>query len=312
MVQRFAVGVVAGSLTWLAAAGQAHAQACPTPGTVSTACSGNCAVIAPATVPGARNNTVQIPISFTQGPNDGQNGKGFDEVSAIAFTLSLSGSGDTTPLSVDCSNGNLAAGVVSGVPNNFTAVVENAQCAGRTHCLCPDTGAGQTRDNYANIVVYGPSSLPEQGPVQIPVLPANGQLLILTARIAPDAPDTVPLHIFSALDSSKPQFAANLSIGDQAACDVTANAQNRSNVTFTDGVVNVGPEVTPTVGPTGCIGDCNGDGEVRVNELVIGVNIALGAAQISSCPAFDKNGDGMVTVNELVLGVNNALNACPA
>jgi hypothetical protein len=56
-----------------------------------------------------------------------------------------------------------------------------------------------------------------------------------------------------------------------------------------------------------CVGDCNGDGTVAINELIIGVNIALGSAQVSACPSFDVNGDGMVTINELITAVNNAL-----
>jgi hypothetical protein len=61
-----------------------------------------------------------------------------------------------------------------------------------------------------------------------------------------------------------------------------------------------------------CVGDCNGDGMVVINELVIGVNIALETAELSACPAFDENGDGMVGINELVKAVNNALGNCPA
>ena len=38
------------------------------------------------------------------------------------------------------------------------------------------------------------------------------------------------------------------------------------------------------------IGDCNGDGCVRVNELVTGVEIALGAAPASACEALECNG----------------------
>jgi hypothetical protein len=61
-----------------------------------------------------------------------------------------------------------------------------------------------------------------------------------------------------------------------------------------------------------CAGDCNGDGAVAINELITGVNIALGSAPISSCPSFDGNGDGNVAINELIAAVNNALNGCPA
>jgi hypothetical protein len=51
---------------------------------------------------------------------------------------------------------------------------------------------------------------------------------------------------------------------------------------------------------------------VTVDELIKGVNIALGSLPLSECPSFDTNGDGEVTVNELIKGVNNALNSCPA
>jgi hypothetical protein len=59
-----------------------------------------------------------------------------------------------------------------------------------------------------------------------------------------------------------------------------------------------------------CTGDCNEDGNVTVDELIKGVNIALGSATIENCPVFDKNDDGTVTVDELVTGVNNALSGC--
>ena len=60
-----------------------------------------------------------------------------------------------------------------------------------------------------------------------------------------------------------------------------------------------------------CAGDCNGDGMVAINELIVGVNIALGSAPVSQCPSFDVNADGMVAINELIAAVNNALMGCP-
>ena len=68
--------------------------------------------------------------------------------------------------------------------------------------------------------------------------------------------------------------------------------------------------VTPTPG-AGCVGDCNGDGEVTVDELIKGVNIALGTLPLSDCLSLDANGDGTVTVDEIVKAVNAALNSCP-
>lgn len=61
-----------------------------------------------------------------------------------------------------------------------------------------------------------------------------------------------------------------------------------------------------------CPGDCNGNGQVSINELIIGVNIALGNAPIADCPAFDANGSGDVGINELIQAVLSALNGCPA
>jgi len=68
----------------------------------------------------------------------------------------------------------------------------------------------------------------------------------------------------------------------------------------TDGTVDVGI----------CVGDCNGDGSVTVDELVLGVDIALGTIEGTQCPRLDRNADGKVTIDELVVAVSNALNGC--
>lgn len=68
---------------------------------------------------------------------------------------------------------------------------------------------------------------------------------------------------------------------------------------------------SPTVTPRVCAGDCNGDGVVAINELITGVNIALGNQPVSTCTAFDANADGAVRVNELITAVGHALTGCP-
>ena len=307
MVRGFAVVAMIGACAWVATA--ANAQ-CPTPGTVGAVCSpeSSCARIAIGNASGSTSAAGAVSITYTQGPDDSQAQRGHDDVAAIAFTVGIPGTGDGAPLVFDCTDGNLAEGAVTpgaAIAGDFTVVVENAQCTGRNRCLCPDTSAGQERDNFVNIAIYGPKTLPEQGPVSIPKLPASGEIVKLNLKAAAGAPSTVTLHAFSALDSSKPQFAANLSIGDQSACDVSA-ADGKSTVLFTDGTFTVAA-VTPT---PGCVGDCNHDGMVAINELITGVNIALGNTPVSSCPSFDRNGDGMVAINELIAAVNAALNGC--
>jgi hypothetical protein len=59
-----------------------------------------------------------------------------------------------------------------------------------------------------------------------------------------------------------------------------------------------------------CVGDCDGDELVSVDELVQGVNIALGLEDASSCPALDPGDDG-VTVDDLVRAVTASLTGCP-
>jgi hypothetical protein len=65
-----------------------------------------------------------------------------------------------------------------------------------------------------------------------------------------------------------------------------------------------------------CVGDCNGDGTVTIDELMVAVNLALGVEpfeecrDITSCPAIDTDLDCQVTVAEIVAAVNRALEGC--
>jgi hypothetical protein len=70
------------------------------------------------------------------------------------------------------------------------------------------------------------------------------------------------------------------------------------------------PTLTP-LPPGICVGDCNGGGDVTVNELITLVNIALGNSDVSACtqgiPASVS-----VDISLTVRAVNNALNGCPS
>ncbi len=59
-----------------------------------------------------------------------------------------------------------------------------------------------------------------------------------------------------------------------------------------------------------CVGDCSGNGVVSVNELVMMVNIALGAEEMSSCAGADTNADGSISIDELVRATGAALEGC--
>jgi hypothetical protein len=73
------------------------------------------------------------------------------------------------------------------------------------------------------------------------------------------------------------------------------------------------PTPTATVPPAGgCVGDCNGDGSVVINELIVAVNIALGASPVSMCAASACEEGPVVSISCLIQAVNAALSGCPA
>ena len=66
-----------------------------------------------------------------------------------------------------------------------------------------------------------------------------------------------------------------------------------------------------------CPGDCDGNGAVTIDELVLGVTLALGdqcdgsqRPRITECPAMDKDLDCTVTIDEIVEAVGGALRGC--
>lgn len=61
-----------------------------------------------------------------------------------------------------------------------------------------------------------------------------------------------------------------------------------------------------------CTGDCDGNCIVSIDELVLGVNIALDHMAVGACRATDPNASQNVTVDELVTDVQNLLFGCPA
>src|SRR5262245_53598163 len=59
-----------------------------------------------------------------------------------------------------------------------------------------------------------------------------------------------------------------------------------------------------------CVGDCDGDGTVTIDEILTMVNVALDALPSTACEAGDANHDSLITVDEVLAAVNNALTGC--
>jgi hypothetical protein len=92
--------------------------------------------------------------------------------------------------------------------------------------------------------------------------------------------------------------------------------------TRTQTATPTGPTPTATMTPSGgvptftpgipCVGDCDHTHNVTVSDITLMVNIALGHAMLSDCPAGDGNGDGTIGIGDLVISVTNALSGCPS
>jgi hypothetical protein len=72
------------------------------------------------------------------------------------------------------------------------------------------------------------------------------------------------------------------------------------------------PTPTRTLRPTGtpraCVGDCTGDGQVEVDELITGVNLVLGQLPVAACTAGYRS--SQPEVSDLLAAVYNALYGC--
>lgn len=125
--------------------------------------------------------------------------------------------------------------------------------------------------------------------------------------------DTMPMGTLSFNSSAQPFDVVELVLPfqPQGATDFLVD-----NITVTtSGVVTATPTVTTTPTPTDtplpvCIGNCDGDRSVMVNELITLVNIALGSAPASQCPQGIPPG-ASVDIALLIRAVDNALGGCP-
>lgn len=59
-----------------------------------------------------------------------------------------------------------------------------------------------------------------------------------------------------------------------------------------------------------CAGDCDGSGGVTIEELLLGVNIAIGLQPLGRCPKVDGDASSSIEINELIAAVRNALEGC--
>ncbi|MFN8642277.1 MAG: hypothetical protein U0802_11700 [Candidatus Binatia bacterium] len=123
----------------------------------------------------------------------------------------------------------------------------------------------------------------------------DGDLATCAFRILPDAnrsPATLALPFASLNDADGRSLSTDAPDGAIVISDAPGQ-----------------PTPTPLPVPD-CVADCDGDGVVAVNEVIRGVNIALGNQPLSECPEADADGDGQVTISELIAAVNDVIGGC--
>ena len=117
----------------------------------------------------------------------------------------------------------------------------------------------------------------------------------------PQGTPVIPVN--SMLYSCRVQIPGSTANGDYALlCGVGSATTDEGGTTRLD--CEPGAVIVQTRLP----GDCSGTGTVTIDELILGVNIALGIRPITDCPAFETDAAGGVSVSQLVAAVNVALN----
>jgi hypothetical protein len=128
-----------------------------------------------------------------------------------------------------------------------------------------------------------------------------------TRTATPLPTDTIAPPTATATATATPTPTVTATVTASATHTATASPVDTPTGTATP---SVSPSPSPTPAP--CVGDCDHDRMVSISELILAVDISLGSAPSSACPAVDRNGDGIVTIDELIAAVGNALGGCSA
>jgi subtilisin family serine protease len=131
----------------------------------------------------------------------------------------------------------------------------------------------------------------------------------VAALIRQMAPDLTPAALLDALRATardigapgRDPLAGDGLIDANAALEAVAASLPTATATPT-----ASPTPTPTTAPVRP-GDCDGNQLVTIDELIVGVRIALEQLSTATCPAADRNRDGRVGIDELLSAVTAAL-----
>ena len=194
-------------------------------------------------------------------------------------------------------------------------------------------------------IILGASDLIDGPPRDFGLAPLGGMIRIDPAELHIDCPATFPVTITNVgtadetlvilgidlhfhygggvygtafvADLSQVHFPVLLASGEQLRFPMTflggGPFPSLLSLSIISGASNVG--VVAYFGgfqhcTQGCPGDCDGSGAVTVDELIRGVDIALGQRAVNTCAPLDTDADAVVSIAELVAAVGRALAGC--
>ncbi len=156
-------------------------------------------------------------------------------------------------------------------------------------------GNSNANPNQPAVASDASASTPARMPVTVALNASDGNGDALTLRIV-----SQPSHGTVGLTGTQATYFPEAGFSGSDAFTFAAwDGSTDSNLATVS--LDVSPE---------CMGDCSGDRHVTVDELMRGVDMALGRQPTDDCQPFDADGDHAVSIGELVAALNAALNDC--
>jgi len=169
-------------------------------------------------------------------------------------------------------------------------------CAGNADIM--DGGHNLSSDNTC----FSGPELVNTNPRLAPLANYGGPTETLALCVALGIPDPSCSGLSPAIDAGDAEVCANPPVNglDQRGFVRPGTGHTQCSI---------GAYEADAIPPEACTGDCDDNGMVAINELILGVNIVLGLQPVDACPAFASSQE-MVDIAQLITGVNNALDGC--
>jgi len=112
-----------------------------------------------------------------------------------------------------------------------------------------------------------------------------------------------------AITTGSGQSTIEITFGDENLPPAATHSPTPTSTVQPTSTATATPVETPLSSP--CAGDCNGSGQVLINEIVTLVNIALERVPADECRNGETDHHNGIAINEIVAAVKSAVRGCP-